>query len=119
MWVPGRLVFVIFWSQFVCILFYGLFVEYGEGVNANTKLENEKSTTEYMNSHYPMYMDIHVMVFVGFGFLMTFLKHNSWTAVGFTYLIACWAIQICVLATGFWKKICYVYVDKVDGFNKI
>jgi len=39
-----------------------------------------------------MYMDIHVMIFVGFGFLMTFLKAASWTAVGFTYLIAVWAL---------------------------
>ena len=32
------------------------------------------------------------MIFVGFGFLMTFLKHHSWTSVGFNYLIAAYAI---------------------------
>ena len=92
MYVPGRLVFVIFWSQFVCSLFYGLFVEVGEGVRNSTKKESEAAVSHYTASHYPMYMDIHVMVFVGFGFLITFLKHNSWTAVGFTYIIACWAL---------------------------
>jgi len=67
-----------------------------------------------MTNHYPMYMDIHVMVFVGFGFLMTFLKNSSWTAIGFTYLIACWSIQICILMTGFWRNVCYQTIEHRD-----
>jgi hypothetical protein len=39
-----------------------------------------------------MFQDINVMVFIGFGFLMVFLKTASWTAVGFNFIIACWAI---------------------------
>jgi ammonium transporter Rh len=88
----GRFEIWMFWSEFVCILFYGLFVEFGEGVRASTVKENEALTISHMANHYPMYMDIHVMIFVGFGFLMSFLKNNSWTALGFTYLIACWAL---------------------------
>ncbi len=82
----------MFVSEFICILFYGLFVEFGEGVAADTSIASEAATINTMVNHYPMYMDIHVMVFVGFGFLMTFLKNSSWTAIGFTYLIACWSI---------------------------
>mmetsp|Transcript_9158 Transcript_9158/g.6908 ORF Transcript_9158/g.6908 Transcript_9158/m.6908 type:complete len:83 (-) Transcript_9158:451-699(-) len=82
----------MFASQFICILFYGLFVEFGDGVRADSTPESEILTKDQISNHYPMYMDIHVMVFVGFGFLMTFLKNSSWTAVGFTYLIACWCI---------------------------
>jgi ammonium transporter Rh len=41
---------------------------------------------------YAMFQDIHVMIFVGFGFLMVFLKTNMWTAVGYNYLIAAWSI---------------------------
>lgn len=96
----------MFWSEFICILFYGLFVEFGPGVSADTPLAMEDATTKLMVNHYPMYMDIHVMVFVGFGFLMAFLKNSSWTAIGFTYLIACWSIQICILMTGFWHNVC-------------
>lgn len=103
----GRFEIVMFWSEFICILFYGLFVEYGDGVRANTTKSLEPATIKLMVNHYPMYMDIHVMVFVGFGFLMTFLKNSSWTAVGFTYLIACWCLQICILMTGFWRNVCH------------
>jgi len=51
------------------------------------------------------------MIFVGFGFLMVFLKNNSWCSIGFNYLIACWAIQICILFTGFWHNITHFYQD--------
>lgn len=114
----GRFELVMFWSEFICILFYGLFVEYGEGVKTSTRLVNEEATTKALVQHYPMYMDIHVMVFVGFGFIMTFLKNASWQAVGFTYIVASWAIQICILMTGFWKNVCAQYIQK-GGFNKI
>ncbi len=45
------------------------------------------------------------MIFIGFGFLMVFLKNSSWCSIGFNYLIACWAIQICILFTGFWHNV--------------
>lgn len=44
------------------------------------------------------------MIFVGFGFLMVFLKTHSWTSVGFNYLIAAWAMQISILIVGFWHQ---------------
>jgi hypothetical protein len=31
-----RFEIVMFWSEFICILFYGLFVDFGEGVKAST-----------------------------------------------------------------------------------
>jgi len=49
------------------------------------------------------------MIFIGFGFLMVFLKNNSWTSIGFNYLIAAWAIQIGILYHGFWKNVCNHY----------
>jgi len=54
--------------------------------------------------YYPMFQDVHVMIFVGFGFLMVFLKSHSWSSVGFNYLAAALAIQVVPLFLGFWKK---------------
>ncbi|KAF3854635.1 hypothetical protein F7725_022690 [Dissostichus mawsoni] len=42
---------------------------------------------------YPSFQDVHVMIFVGFGFLMTFLKRYSFGAVGFNFLIAAFGLQ--------------------------
>lgn len=44
------------------------------------------------------------MIFVGFGFLMVFLKSHSWTSVGFNYLIAALILQWTPLALGFWHQ---------------
>jgi ammonium transporter Rh len=59
------------------------------------------------------------MIFVGFGFLMVFLKNNSWCSIGFNYLIACWAIQICILFTGFWHNIMHYYEHPNWEWEKI
>lgn len=45
------------------------------------------------------------MVFIGFGFLMAFLKTHSWTSIGFNYLVACWAIQCTMVFYGFWYQV--------------
>jgi len=58
----------------------------------------------FLSFHYPFYQDIHVMVFIGFGFLMTFLKKSSWSAVGFNYFIAAFVIQWFLLEDGFWIR---------------
>lgn len=42
---------------------------------------------------------------------MVFLKNNSWCSIGFNYLIACWAIQIAILFTGFWRNVAQYYMD--------
>lgn len=54
--------------------------------------------------YYPIFQDVHVMIFVGFGFLMVFLKSHSWASVGFNYGIAAWALQITILITAFWHQ---------------
>ena len=59
------------------------------------------------------------MIFIGFGFLMVFLKNNSWTSIGFNYLIAAWAIQITILFRGFWAQIGNYYFNKNHDWMKI
>lgn len=42
------------------------------------------------------------MIFVGFGFLMTFLKKYGFSSVGFNMLIAAFGLQWGILMQGFW-----------------
>jgi len=53
------------------------------------------------------------MIFVGFGFLMVFLKDHSWSSVGFNYIIAAYAIQITMLIVPF------VHMAVEGHFHKI
>lgn len=42
---------------------------------------------------FPVFRDVHVMIFVGFGFLMTFLKKYGFSSVGINLLIAALGLQ--------------------------
>ncbi|XP_027758042.1 ammonium transporter Rh type A isoform X1 [Empidonax traillii] len=74
--------------EVIIIVLFGIFVEY-------------KSTRE-SDSLYPHFQDVHVMIFVGFGFLMTFLKKYGFSSVGINMLIAAFGLQWGTLMQGFW-----------------
>jgi ammonium transporter Rh len=42
------------------------------------------------------------MIYIGFGFLMVFLRTHSWTSVGYNFIIAAYAAQLTILVIGFW-----------------
>ena len=48
-----------------------------------------------------VFQDVHVMIFIGFGFLMTFLKRYGFGSVGFNFLIAAMSLQWGILMNGF------------------
>ncbi|NWT98006.1 RHAG protein, partial [Urocynchramus pylzowi] len=73
--------------EVIVIVLFGIFVDY----------DPDPSTTLY-----PHFQDVHVMIFVGFGFLMTFLKKYGFSSVGFNMLIAAFGLQWGVLMQGFW-----------------
>ena len=48
-----------------------------------------------------MFQDVHVMIFIGFGFLMTFLKKYGLSAVSLNMMISALCIQWTILVSGF------------------
>jgi len=47
-----------------------------------------------VSRYYAMYQDVNVMIFVGFGFLMSFLRKNMFNSIGLTFLIGVMSIQL-------------------------
>jgi ammonium transporter Rh len=45
-------------------------------------------------------MDVHTMMFVGFGFLMTFLKRYGYSSISFNFLIAAYVLEWALLVRG-------------------
>jgi ammonium transporter Rh len=89
--------------EVIVIILYGLFVELGP--EAKPDASAHAATKQKFQSYYPFFQDVHVMIYVGFGFLMVFLKKHSWSAVGLNFLVAVWSVQIFILFHGFWHNV--------------
>jgi len=50
----------------------------------------------------PVFQDVHVMIFIGFGFLMTFLKRYGFSSVGVNLLLAAFGLQWGLLLQNIW-----------------
>ncbi|KAL0879052.1 hypothetical protein ABMA27_004017 [Loxostege sticticalis] len=72
--------------QLVLMVLYFVFVRYGDGEDVGVK----------------GFEDTHVMIFIGFGFLMTFLKKYCYSALGFNWLLAALVIQWALLCQSFY-----------------
>merc|ERR1712001_621547 len=55
---------------------------------------------QLISNYYPMFQDVHVMIFIGFGFLMTFLKKYGLTAVSLNMLVSVVCLQWGLLVFG-------------------
>ncbi|GAB0093007.1 ammonium transporter Rh type A [Sergentomyia squamirostris] len=85
--------------QIVFGFVFGIFSEYGKGL---LPAEDGIPTPNNLGS-YPHFQDIHVMIFIGFGFLMTFLKKYGYSATGFNLLVASLMVQWALIARGFFE----------------
>ncbi|XP_073798469.1 ammonium transporter Rh type C-like 2 isoform X3 [Danio rerio] len=101
---------VCFVWQVSMIILFGVFVRYNEEADTNWvyKKKEKNITSDIENDfyfRYPSFQDVHVMIFVGFGFLMTFLKRYSFGAVGFNFLIAAFGLQWALLMQGWFSPL--------------
>lgn len=65
------------------------------------KYEDDEEAGLDVALYYNYFRDVNVMIFFGFGFLMTFLRRAGYSAVGYTFLISAlvaqWSVPIQVL----------------------
>lgn len=78
-----------------------VYSEYGPGATTGAPIDSALDE----NAKHPYYMDVHVMIFVGFGFLMTFLRKYGYTAVGLTFILGSLSIQVYHLTITFWENV--------------
>nr|BAG60816.1 unnamed protein product [Homo sapiens] len=90
--------------QVIMVILFGVFVRYDFEADAHWWSERTHKNLSDMENEfyyrYPSFQDVHVMVFVGFGFLMTFLQRYGFSAVGFNFLLAAFGIQWALLMQG-------------------
>lgn len=84
---------IIILEIIICIL-YGIFVRVGA--------HNDSSLN---SNYYPMFQDVNVMMLIGFGFLMTYIKNHSWSALIYTFFINAMIVQLYILLSAFWYRV--------------
>ncbi|XP_060937174.1 ammonium transporter Rh type B [Limanda limanda] len=97
-----KLPITCFILQIILIILFGTMVQYNTDTDAAAW--HNQTLPDYENDFYYRYasfQDVHVMIFIGFGFLMTFLQKYGFSSVGFNFLIAAFALQWATLMQGF------------------
>jgi hypothetical protein len=69
---------VIFWECCIIVL-------YAVWLNNNP---SDADSAEDFRLHFNVTRDVSVMIFIGFGYLMTFLRRYGFSALGYTFLIS-------------------------------
>jgi ammonium transporter Rh len=62
------------------------------------------SVDPFIGERYMAFQDTNVMILIGFGFLMTFIKTYSLTTLTLTFFINAVIMQLYPLLTTFWTK---------------
>eukprot|EP01012_Entosiphon_sulcatum_P006379 TRINITY_DN129_c0_g1_i3.p1 TRINITY_DN129_c0_g1~~TRINITY_DN129_c0_g1_i3.p1 ORF type:complete len:722 (-),score=98.16 TRINITY_DN129_c0_g1_i3:101-2266(-) len=90
--------------EFMIMILFGIFCVYEHDTVGKAKTDDDVAAAQsYFAQRYPLFQDIHVMIFIGFGYLMTFLRKYGYTSVGVTFLLGAFCIQWYILTGGFWK----------------
>ncbi|XP_074652649.1 ammonium transporter Rh type B-B-like [Tubulanus polymorphus] len=101
-WRRGKLSLILIAIEILFIVLFAIFVDYDKEANAkDPSNNNDTGTPTEKVQYYPMFQDVHVMIFVGFGFLMTFLKKYGFSSMGYNFLISAICIQWFMLIHGF------------------
>ena len=101
--------FVILGLQCLLFIGYHLFTDYSNEASGTI----EGGISNDINKYYPFFQDVHVMIFIGFGYLMTFLKKYSFTSVGYTFFIGAFIIQYSILMNGLIHNIMNNHHNKI------
>ncbi|XP_062406204.1 ammonium transporter Rh type A [Sardina pilchardus] len=91
--------------EIITIILYAVFVTYDDGKSSHHDDHSNKTEPHGESdplSLYPMFQDVHVMIFIGFGFLMTFLKRYGFSSVGINLLLAAFGLQWGLLLQNAW-----------------
>jgi len=97
---------IVFLILYCCLSTYGGSVQPDAGeaqVGGNEELKK-----------YPFLADVHMMVFVGFGFLMMFLKRYSNTSLGLNFFISVECVEWSILVNSFFHQL---HASFEDGYT--
>ncbi|XP_068963710.1 ammonium transporter Rh type B isoform X2 [Petaurus breviceps papuanus] len=97
-----QLPLLCFLLQAAIIILFSFFVQYNhETDSALWHHSNHSALDNDFYFRYPSFQDVHTMIFIGFGFLMTFLQRYGFSSIGFNFLLSAFSLQWSTLVQGF------------------
>lgn len=75
-------------------IFYGVFVKV-----------RPRSDGSSHDLFYPLYQHLNVMMLLGFGFAMTYIKNHAWSALVYTFFTNAIVVQFYILIAAFWQRV--------------
>uniref|UniRef100_A0A0N5CHT5 Ammonium_transp domain-containing protein n=1 Tax=Strongyloides papillosus TaxID=174720 RepID=A0A0N5CHT5_STREA len=93
-WNKHQFALLLFFFHICFIILIAIFGRYPD----YQLISNDTSS---FSTTYPMFADVNAMIFVGFGFLMTFLKRYGFSAVSINMLLASFSILWSIIVRGF------------------
>merc|ERR1712038_2080678 len=88
--------------QLLFLIFFSVGTEYDSVIS---EVVGNSTSPDRIKTTYGMFQDVHVMIFIGFGFLMTFLRKHNYSSVGMTFLVSALCIQWHILVGGFFEHL--------------
>lgn len=96
--------------QLLFLIFFSVGTEYDSVIS---EVVGNSTSPDRIKTTYGMFQDVHVMIFIGFGFLMTFLRKYGYSSVGLNFLVASFAIQWHMIWGGFCHMIFEGHFQKI------
>lgn len=96
-----RLPCVVVLFQVALLVLFAVFVTYDEHTDAKAQTNMTDHAQNQVNEVLPVFLDVHLMIFVGFSFLYAFMKQYGFAGVAFNFLMANLTIQWAVIVQGF------------------
>lgn len=98
-----KLPLVVFVFEVAIVILYAAFVTYDEHSDARFQTNQTNPMDNAMYKDYPYFMDIQVMIFLGFGCLLAFFRLYGFGGMVFNFLTATFAIQWAILVQGYFQ----------------
>ncbi|KAL3315118.1 hypothetical protein Ciccas_006244 [Cichlidogyrus casuarinus] len=114
---------VAFVVQVAFLVIFGTKLQYGPNTTSRTNLEILDTQQKVVNTDVPIYQylkDVQVMMVVGFGFLMTFLRKHGYSSIGYNLFLCALVIQWALIMNGTTEVFNgIIYVDNLRIINSL
>jgi len=100
-------------TQIIAVIFYAIYFEHVLNFTEKAKFIDENMF------RYTMFQDVHIMIYVGFGFLLTFVHRYRLSALSMCFWVAALSVQYYFLFNALWDGVfkhwdsIYVLPDKL------